>query len=100
VLQEGTPQYGGVVVYSMADVPLGFGVAAQPVRSELLTHSLGLLCCRSSIVNVTMSDRVLQRSGADSECGSPPGGHRRVPASGGRTLLRRPTKEIEIVYRL
>jgi 60S ribosome subunit biogenesis protein NIP7 len=23
------PQYGGVVIYNMADVPLGFGVAAQ-----------------------------------------------------------------------
>ncbi|CAK8989508.1 60S ribosome subunit biogenesis protein NIP7 homolog [Durusdinium trenchii] len=28
-ITEGTPQYGGVVVYSMSDVPLGFGLAAQ-----------------------------------------------------------------------
>ncbi|CAK4086108.1 unnamed protein product [Aphanomyces euteiches] len=28
-ITEGTPQYAGVVVFSMNDVPLGFGVAAQ-----------------------------------------------------------------------
>jgi len=31
-ITDGTPQYGGVVVYSMADVPLGFGIAAQPTE--------------------------------------------------------------------
>lgn len=31
-ITEGTPQYAGVVVYSLADVPLGFGVAAQPTE--------------------------------------------------------------------
>jgi hypothetical protein len=34
-----------------------------------------------------MADRVLQGSRANGECGSAPGRHRRVPASGGRTLL-------------
>ena len=28
-ITENTPAYTGVVVYSMADVPLGFGVAAK-----------------------------------------------------------------------
>ena len=28
-MTENTPQYAGVVVYSMNDIPLGFGVAAQ-----------------------------------------------------------------------
>jgi len=28
-ITESTPQYAGVVVYNMADIPLGFGVAAQ-----------------------------------------------------------------------
>ena len=28
-ITEATPSYTGVVVYSMADVPLGFGVAAK-----------------------------------------------------------------------
>lgn len=28
-LTESTPQYAGVVVYSLSDIPLGFGVAAQ-----------------------------------------------------------------------
>lgn len=28
-ITENTPQYAGVVIYSMNDVPLGFGVAAQ-----------------------------------------------------------------------
>ena len=28
-MTEKTPQYAGVVVYSMSDIPLGFGVAAQ-----------------------------------------------------------------------
>jgi 60S ribosome subunit biogenesis protein NIP7 len=31
-ITDGTPQYGGVVIYSMADIPLGFGVAAQPTE--------------------------------------------------------------------
>ena len=31
-ITESTPQYGGVVVFSMADVPLGFGIAAQPTE--------------------------------------------------------------------
>lgn len=31
-ITDSTPQYGGVIVYSMADVPLGFGVAAQPTE--------------------------------------------------------------------
>lgn len=28
-ITENTPQYGGVIVYSMSDIPLGFGIAAQ-----------------------------------------------------------------------
>lgn len=31
-ITDGIPQYGGVVVYSMADVALGFGLAAQPTE--------------------------------------------------------------------
>jgi 60S ribosome subunit biogenesis protein NIP7 len=31
-ITDGTPQHGGVVVYSMSDVPLGFGIAAQPTE--------------------------------------------------------------------
>ena len=31
-ITESTPQYGGVVVLSLADVPLGFGIAAQPTE--------------------------------------------------------------------
>jgi hypothetical protein len=31
-ITDGTPQYGGVIVYSMSDIPLGFGIAAQPTE--------------------------------------------------------------------
>ena len=31
-MTDAVPQYGGVVVYNMSDVPLGFGVAAQPTE--------------------------------------------------------------------
>ncbi len=31
-ITDGTPQYGGCIVYSMSDTPLGFGVAAQPTE--------------------------------------------------------------------
>lgn len=31
-ITDGIPQYGGVVVYSLNDVPLGFGAAAQPTE--------------------------------------------------------------------
>jgi len=32
-ITEATPQYAGVVVYNMSDIPLGFGVAAQTTDS-------------------------------------------------------------------
>lgn len=32
-ITESTPQYAGVVVYNMSDIPLGFGVAAQGTDS-------------------------------------------------------------------
>lgn len=31
-ITEHTPQYAGVIVYNSANVPLGFGVAAQPTE--------------------------------------------------------------------
>jgi 60S ribosome subunit biogenesis protein NIP7 len=31
-MTEGVPQYAGVVVYNMNNVPLGFGIAAQPTE--------------------------------------------------------------------
>ena len=31
-ITEGTSQYQGVVVFSMSNMPLGFGVAAQPTQ--------------------------------------------------------------------
>ena len=31
-ITDGIPQYGGVVVYSMGDIALGFGIAAQPTE--------------------------------------------------------------------
>ena len=31
-ITDATPQYQGVVVYNMSDIPLGFGVAAQPTE--------------------------------------------------------------------
>lgn len=31
-ITEGVPQYAGVIVYSLSDIPLGFGVAAQPTE--------------------------------------------------------------------
>lgn len=31
-ITDGVPQYGGVVVYTSADLALGFGIAAQPTE--------------------------------------------------------------------
>lgn len=31
-ITDSVPQYGGVVVYSSTDIPLGFGIAAQPTE--------------------------------------------------------------------
>lgn len=31
-ITENTPRYGGTVVYSMSDIPLGFGVASHPTE--------------------------------------------------------------------
>ena len=33
-MTDDTPQYAGVVVYNMSDVPLGFGIAAQVRKKE------------------------------------------------------------------
>ena len=32
-ITESTPQYAGVIVYNMSDIPLGFGIAAQNTDS-------------------------------------------------------------------
>ncbi|CAM9340542.1 unnamed protein product [Ectocarpus fasciculatus] len=31
-ITDATPQYAGVIVFSMSDIPLGFGIAAQPTE--------------------------------------------------------------------
>ena len=31
-ITDGVTQYSGVVVYNLSDIPLGFGVAAQPTE--------------------------------------------------------------------
>ena len=31
-ITDGTLQYSGVVVFNMSDIPLGFGIAAQPTE--------------------------------------------------------------------
>eukprot|EP01035_Chromulina_nebulosa_P016934 gene16934-22426_t len=31
-MTDSIPQYAGVVVYSMSEIPLGFGIAAQPTE--------------------------------------------------------------------
>jgi 60S ribosome subunit biogenesis protein NIP7 len=31
-ITDGTPQYGGVIIYSMSEMALGFGIAAQPTE--------------------------------------------------------------------
>jgi 60S ribosome subunit biogenesis protein NIP7 len=31
-ITENIPQYGGVIIYNLAEIPLGFGVAAQPTE--------------------------------------------------------------------
>jgi 60S ribosome subunit biogenesis protein NIP7 len=31
-ITENTPQYAGVIVYNIANIPLGFGIAAQPTE--------------------------------------------------------------------
>ena len=42
-ITDGVPQYAGVVVYSMSDLPLGFGVAAQPTE-VILTFPSTFIC--------------------------------------------------------
>ena len=40
-ITENTPQYAGVVVFSMSDIPLGFGVAAQSTDHCQTLHPMG-----------------------------------------------------------
>jgi hypothetical protein len=42
-MTEDTPQYAGVIVYSMANIPLGFGIAAQ------VPHQKYKSCLQSSL---------------------------------------------------
>ncbi|KAG8226828.1 hypothetical protein J437_LFUL007098 [Ladona fulva] len=43
-ITEGTPRYQGVVVYSMNDTPLGFGVAAKSTAECKHTDPLTMVC--------------------------------------------------------
>ncbi|KAL4221413.1 ribosome biosynthesis protein nip7 [Mactra antiquata] len=42
-ITENTPQYQGIIVYSMADVPLGFGVAAKSTQECRHTDPMTLV---------------------------------------------------------
>lgn len=43
-ITENTPQYQGVIVYSMNDVPLGFGVAAKSTSECKVADPLVTVC--------------------------------------------------------
>ncbi|CAD7084492.1 unnamed protein product [Hermetia illucens] len=43
-ITENTPQYAGTVVYSMSDMPLGFGVAARSTADCKLADPLATVC--------------------------------------------------------
>lgn len=43
-ITENTPKYQGVVVYSMNDLPLGFGVAARSTAECKLADPLSTVC--------------------------------------------------------
>lgn len=43
-ISENTERYQGVVIYNMADVPLGFGVAARSTAECKLADPLTVVC--------------------------------------------------------
>lgn len=43
-ISENTPKYQGVVVYSMSDLPLGFGVTARSTAECKVTDPLTTVC--------------------------------------------------------
>lgn len=43
-ISENTERYQGVVVYNMADIPLGFGVAARSTAECKLADPLTVVC--------------------------------------------------------
>ncbi|CAH1240055.1 NIP7 [Branchiostoma lanceolatum] len=43
-ITESTSQYQGVVVYSMSDIPLGFGVAAKSTQECRRTDPMSIVC--------------------------------------------------------
>jgi hypothetical protein len=90
-ITDGTPQYGGVIVYSMSDIPLGFGVAAQP------TEYCRDLEPNANVVGVIPLGQFESQSMTSMSAiylylvctGSSPRRHRRIPARGGRVVLGR-----------
>lgn len=47
-ISENTERYQGVVVYNMADIPLGFGVAARSTTECKLVDPLTIVCFHQS----------------------------------------------------
>lgn len=45
---EDCPEHSGVVVYSMADIPLGFGVTARSTTEARRLDPTGIVCFRQS----------------------------------------------------
>eukprot|EP00128_Syssomonas_multiformis_P002279 Colp12_sorted_trinity150504_noHs@11607 len=49
-ITEDTPQHQGVVIYSMADTPLGFGVTARSTQDTRKLEATGIVCFHQSDV--------------------------------------------------
>eukprot|EP00056_Hartaetosiga_gracilis_P018489 m.10978 g.10978 ORF g.10978 m.10978 type:complete len:181 (+) comp6788_c0_seq1:82-624(+) len=55
-ITEGTPQYQGVVVYNMSDIPLGFGATAKSTQDCRTADPAGIVVFRQADVGEYLRD--------------------------------------------
>jgi len=55
-ITENTPQYQGVVVYSMSDIPLGFGTTAKSTQECRKLDPTGVVCYNQADVGEYLRD--------------------------------------------
>lgn len=55
-ITENTPKYQGVVVYSMNDIPLGFGVTAKSTQDCQTADALAIICFHQADIGEYLRD--------------------------------------------
>lgn len=85
-ITENTPQYQGVIVYSMSDVPLGFGVTAKTTQECRKLAATDVVLYHQSDVGEYLREEDTLYAGGQGAQAQGTGTHSEVRASSGDTL--------------